>query len=115
VYKRQGAPAGHTTHGLIHGLAGLATFALLTAACWAMTWRFTGESAPGWTIYSLLTGLLIVSCFIASNVLSVRDAAGAMPNAPTGLVQRIAIVGGWSWVALLAVRQLSRQSGDRAG
>jgi len=111
-----GAPAAHTTHGLIHGLAGLWTFALLTAASWAMAWRFAGDSASrGWAIYSVLTGLLIVGCFVASNVLSVRDAAGVMPNAPTGLVQRVAIVGGWSWVTLLALRQLWRESGDRAG
>jgi hypothetical protein len=92
-----GAAVVHTTHGLIHGLAGLAAFSLLAAACFAMTWRFASDPASrGWGANSLLTALLIVACFIASNVLSVLDAQGSLPNAPTGFVQRIAIIGGWS-------------------
>jgi len=35
-----------------------------------------------------------------------KTRAGALPNAPTGLLQRIAIVIGWSWIALLALRIL---------
>jgi len=102
-----GAAEVHTTHGLIHGLAGLATFSFLTAACLAMAFRFAWDPASrGWRTYSLSTALLIPACFILSNVFAVLDAQGSVPNAPTGLVQRIAIVGGWSWITLLAVRLL---------
>ena len=99
-----GAPPIHTTHGLIHGLAGLAAFGLLAAACFVMAWRFAGDAASrSWALYSLFTGLLVVACFILSNVFSVLDMQGALPNAPTGFVQRIAIIGGWAWIAVLAV------------
>lgn len=111
-----GATVVHTTHGLIHGLAGLTTFGLLTAACWAMAWRFAGDPAlRGWAVYSAFTGVLIVACFVGSSVFSVLDATGTLPNAPTGFVQRIAIIGGWSWIAVLALRQFSQVSGNRAG
>lgn len=98
-----GAAIVHTRHGLIHGLAGLAAFTFLTGASFVMAWRLAGErdSRP-WAVYSLLTGLLIIACFVASNVFSVLDAAGSLQNAPTGFVQRIAIVGGWTWISLVA-------------
>ena len=102
-----GAAEVHTTHGLVHGLAGLATFSFLTAACLAMALRFARDPASrGWRTYSLFTALLIPACFVLSNVFAVLDAQGSMPNAPTGFVQRIAIVGGWTWITLLAVRLL---------
>ena len=98
-----GAPTVHTTHGLIHGLAGLAAFTFLAAASFVMAWRFASdrESRP-WAIYSLLTGLLIIACFVASNVFSVMDAQGSLQNAPNGFVQRSAIVGGWTWITSVA-------------
>lgn len=104
-----GAPNVHTTHGLIHGLAGLAAFTFLAAASFAMAWHFAGAPASrGWAIYSALTGLLIVACFIASNVLSVLDAQHALPNAPTGFVQRISITGGWTWTAMVALHLIRK-------
>ena len=104
-----GAPQVHTTHGLIHGLAGLVTFTLLTIASFVMAWRFAAESGR-WAVYSALTGLLIIACFIASNTFSVMDASGSLANAPTGFVQRISIIGGWTWIAMVALHfiRLSR-------
>jgi hypothetical protein len=32
----------------------------------------------------------------------------ALPNSPTGLIQRIGIIVGWGWIALLALRLLSQ-------
>jgi hypothetical protein len=94
----------HTTHGLIHGLAGLVTFTLLTIVSFVMAWRFAADPITRrWALYSALTGLLIIATFIASSVFSVMDANGSLPNAPTGLVQRISIIGGWTWIAMLAL------------
>lgn len=97
-----GAPQVHTTHGLIHGLAGLVAFTLLTIASFVMAWRFAAD-ARRWAVYSTLTGLLIIACFVASNAFSVMDASGSMANAPTGFVQRIAIIAGWTWIAMVAL------------
>ncbi len=106
-----GAAQVHTAHGLIHGLAGLAAFTLLPAAAFVMAWHFAAEpGARRWTLYSVGVGLLILACFIAGNVFSTADASGSMPNAPTGFVQRVAIIAGWTWLAMVAWRQL-RTSG----
>jgi hypothetical protein len=104
-----GAPVVHTTHGLIHGLAGLVAFTFLATASFTMAWHFAGEPASRrWAVYSALIGVLIVACFVASNVFSVLDAQHSLPNAPTGLVQRISIIGGWTWIAMVALHLIRK-------
>ena len=63
--------------------------------------RFAGDPAwRGWAAYSRATGALVAVCFVASL------AAAFRPGAPAGLLQRVAIVAGWGWIALLATRLL---------
>lgn len=113
-----GAAQVHTAHGMIHGLAGLAAFSLLPASAFVMAWHFA--SKPGsrrWVMYSAGIGILLVACFIASTTVSVLDERGVWPNAPTGFLQRIAIIGGWTWISMLAlhvVRSSSRMRKDRS-
>ncbi len=96
-----------TLHGTSHGLAGLVTFRSLTAACFVMAWSFAGNpSWKGWTLYSIVTGVLVAGFFVASIVVSVLDQRGVLSDSPIGLLQRISIIVGWSWVALLAIRLL---------
>ena len=102
-----GAPVVHTVHGMIHGLAGLAAFTLLPAAAFVMAWHFSGE--PGsrrWSFYSAGVGVLLIAMFIASTAVSTLDERGLWPNAPTGFLQRIAIIGGWTWLAMVAWHEL---------
>ena len=106
-----GATRVHTVHGMIHGLAGLAAFSLLAASAFVMARHFSPEPGAGrWALYNLGVGLLIVAFFIASTTVSTLDARGVWPNAPTGFFQRIAIIGGWTWIAMVALRfiRLSR-------
>jgi uncharacterized protein DUF998 len=111
-----GSPALHgTLHAMLHGLAGLVCFVSLAVACFVLARRFAGDVRwRGWAAYSILSGVVIVLFFIASNVTSVLDMRGIWPNAPTGLLQRIAVVAGWGWIALLAARLLRdrRSSAD---
>jgi hypothetical protein len=103
-------PVLPTLHGTIHGLAGLAVFVSLPLACFALARRFAGDPRwRGWAAYSIVTGLLVLASFVAANVASVLDATGAVPNAPTGLLQRLGIILGWGWIALLALRLLRRE------
>src|SRR2546428_5481754 len=89
---------------MIHGLAGLAAFTLLPAACFVMAWHFASESGSRpWAAYSVAVGVLLLVMFVASTTVSTLDAAGAWPNAPTGFLQRIAIIAGWTWIALVAL------------
>jgi hypothetical protein len=55
----------------------------------------------------LVTGIVVAVFFIATSVVSTLDQKGVLPGSPTGLLQRIAIIAGWSWIALLALRLLS--------
>lgn len=99
-----GAPQVHTLHGMIHGLAGLAAFTLLPAAAYVMAWHFAAEQgSQRWTLYSAGVGFVLVVCFIASTAVSTLDQQGVWPNAPTGFLQRIAIIAGWTWIAMVAL------------
>jgi hypothetical protein len=102
-----GAPHLHTLHGMVHGLAGLAAFTLLPAAAFVMAWHFAGQpGARRWSVYSVGVGVLLIVMFIASTTVSTLDERGVWPNAPTGFLQRIAIIGGWTWLAMVAWHQL---------
>jgi uncharacterized protein DUF998 len=103
-----GAPQLHTTHGVIHGLAGLAVFLSNAIAAFATAAHFRVDPrARGWVRYSLATGIVVLALFVASTVVSVLDERGIWSNAPTGLLQRISIISGWTWIAAFALR-LSR-------
>ncbi len=105
-----GADQTRTTHGTIHGVAGLVSFTSNAIACFVAAWHFRGDPAwRGFVRYSVITGILVLALFVASTAVSVADELGAMPNGPTGLIQRLSIVISFGWIALLAYR-LRRQT-----
>ena len=97
-----GAAQVHTVHGMIHGFAGLACFSLLPATAFVMSAWFGRHGMKPWMWYSLTVGAVMIVTFIVSTVVSGMDASGTLPNAPTGLFQRIAIITGWTWIAMVA-------------
>ena len=98
-----------TLHGTIHGVAGLVAFTSLAAAAFVMARRFAGDPAwRGWAVYSFVVGALILGLFVVSTAASVLDERGVWPDAPVGILQRISIVTGWTWLAALALRLLTR-------
>ena len=107
-----GVPEGHQTlHGIIHGFSGLIVFTSLTAACFVFTAHFARQSQwKRWALYSFATGVLIITFFIASMVVSTFDARGILPDAPTGLLQRCSIITGWVWIALTAIQLLKKSA-----
>jgi hypothetical protein len=71
--------------------------------------RFAGDPARrGWTVYSLVSGALLIALIIAQKV----AALSTDPNAPTGLLQRLTIIAGFVWISLLAF-QLMRNEPPR--
>jgi hypothetical protein len=91
---------GPTAHGAIHAVAGLFTFVSLGIACFALARRFAGNPRwRGWAAYSILTGVVVVLSLVVSNVPPLADFAG--------LIQRVGIIGGWTWIVLLAARLLN--------
>src|SRR3989475_11097945 len=84
-----GSRAISTTHGLIHGFAGLAVFTLLPTACFVMAWHFAHEKGSWrWAIYSVVVGVLLIVLFFGGFVV------GPLPNAPAGPYPRIALLNG---------------------
>ncbi len=99
-----GAPSTPTLEGALHMLFSLFAFAALASACLGMARRFARDRARrGWSLYSAVTGVAVVLLFVTTSAVAALD-----PEGPAGLIQRITIVTGWGWVALLAVRLLRR-------
>ena len=97
-------PSTPTLHGVLHGVFSLVGFISLPMACFVLARRFVGDPAwHGWTFYSIATGILVVIFFFATGV-----AESPNPNAPVGLIQRLSIIIGWGWMALLALRLMRK-------
>jgi hypothetical protein len=99
-----------TLHGTLHIVATLVTFSSLVAASAVLARRFAGDPDwKGWTSYSLVTGVLVVVFLLTSAVTAALDEQGLLPGAPVGLFQRLSIIIGWGWIALLAFRLLDKR------
>jgi hypothetical protein len=110
-----GVAAQQSLPGLVHGLAGTIAFGCLSAACFILARRFAGDPAwRGWARYSTLTGVVVAAGYLATAVVTGLDQAGALANAPGGLLQRGMIIAGFAWIILLAARLL-RQPQPAAG
>ncbi len=102
-----GASTASTVHGTIHILLGLLQFTSLIAACFVLSRRDEEPKTIGWHRYSVATGLLVAASYIAF-VLTAKLVDGG----PAGLIERIGIIAGGIWIALLAIRLMS---GSRPG
>jgi hypothetical protein len=92
-----------SVHGIIHSIISLFfVFILLPAVCFVLARRYAADPAlRGWAWYAVITGPLVVVFVVLTIV--------ATPlNGPAGLTQRIFIIVGWSWIAVLAIRLMSR-------
>jgi hypothetical protein len=98
-----GASSTPTVHGILHDLFGQLQFISLSVACLVLARRDAADRAGrGWTWYSVATGLLVV----ASDVFFFFTFE---MGGPAGLIERIGIIGGCSWIALLAIRLMSKK------
>ncbi len=78
----------------LHDLAGVIVFGVLPAA--AIVAGFTLDGS-GWSLYSWATGVVLILLFFAFGYAWESDHRRA------GLVQRIMILVGWTWLALLCL------------
>ena len=98
-----GASSTATVPGTLHTLLGQLQFISLAAACFVLARREAADpTSRGWAWYSLATGLLIAASDVAF-VLTFKLWDGG----PVGLIERIGIIGGGTWIALLAIRLMS--------
>jgi hypothetical protein len=94
----------YSLHGRLHNAFSLPVFIGLPIACFVFSRRFLGLGKSGWSIYSLLTAL-------AMSVTFVLAAIGFNQNPAlveiAGLLQRISIIIGWTWISLLSLHLVS--------
>lgn len=98
-----------TIHGYIHGINGAVLFNLtLPAACFVLARRFAADPQNrNWATYSWMTGVAIILLSVLTTLASPLVEKGGVPF-PIGLTQRVQIIIGWIWLALVAL-QLWRQ------
>ena len=91
------------SNALLHDLSSAPVFFGLPIGCVTIGHLFQRHARPGWATYSFLTGAAILVAFAFSAL-----GFGGHPSfvRVAGLWQRISIVAGWTWILLLAVREL---------
>ncbi len=99
--------SGYSWHGALHDLFSLPAFVALGAACFVFGRRFAMQGERGWAIYSAITGLVFAVAFVLAGV-GFGQAEGLVGLA--GLFQRIAVIAGFGWLALLATHLLRSTS-----
>lgn len=98
-------PAFATTlHGTIHFVfGGLVVFFGLPAACFVLARRWSTDSQwKGWTIYSVITGILMIAFFVAFAAIAAVSKQGGL----AGLLERLSLGVGLGWMLLFAVQLL---------
>jgi len=87
----------------VHILGAVVVFTSLSAACLVLARRFRRNPAwRGWAAYSVVTGVVVWVMWAGSTVLS---GDGSAPiDAVVGLVQRVYLLIGFTWIALVALR-----------
>ena len=89
-----------TMHGTLHDWFSLPGFLALTLACFVLGSRFAARGKRGWALYSFVTGILFpVGIILASAGFSQNESLVSFG----GLIQRITVTIGWTWITLLAV------------
>ena len=96
-----------TASGALHDQLSLLGFVALTAACLVFGYGFARQGKRVWAFYSILTGVLFpVGIVLASIAFSQNESLVAFG----GLIQRITITIGWTWLTLLAIHLLKALS-----
>jgi hypothetical protein len=93
----------YSTHGVLHDLFSAPVFLGLPVACFVFSRWFAAQGKRGWTIYSAVTGVVLVNAFILSSA-GFGQTEGLVDVA--GLFQRVTLIVGFGWLTLLAVHFL---------
>jgi hypothetical protein len=90
------APESMSWHSVLHFVAGAVGFLALIAACIVFARRFASAGERGWSIFSLLTGVLFFAAFAGI------AAGGGQPVFT--ILFTLALVLVWSWLSLVSAR-----------
>jgi hypothetical protein len=94
---------GRTLHGVLHDLFGTPVFLGLPVACCIVAYRLATAGRKGWAAYSIGTAVAFLAGFVLTGM-----ALAQPPLIPSvgGLLQRLTIIIGWTWLAALAAHLL---------
>jgi hypothetical membrane protein len=93
-------------HGAIHELAAVLVFGAIPAAAIVLSRRFaTQPGSSGMRRYSLATAVIMLAFVIAANAAAFDGGLRLV----AGLLQRVSIITGLAWVAVLAVRTMRQE------
>jgi hypothetical protein len=103
-------PTQRTAHGILHDLFGIPFFLGLPIACFVFAQFFSRQGKRNWAWYSRLSGIGMFAVFFVA-----RLGFRLLPTYPGlaanfGLLQRITVTIGFSWLTLLAVYVLNVQA-----
>jgi hypothetical membrane protein len=105
-------PDRTTTHGALHDAFSALVFFALPAACCVVAYRLAASSRRWWAVYSVATAVAFLVCFVLTSVGFSQNPA-LMPIG--GLLQRVTLIIGWTWLTALALHLLSAGRPDRRG
>lgn len=98
-------PIVRSTHGKLHDLFGVPVFLGLPIACFVFARQFAKLRERGWSIYSILSGIGMFVAFVVAGM-GFSQTPGFTDFA--GVFQRLSLVTGFGWIALLALHLLRR-------
>jgi len=87
----------------LHDVATLVVFSSLAAAAFVMGQAFAGQGQRAWAWYSRATGAIVVLGFVL--IVVAFNGSNDLTRVG-GLIQRAAVIAGWTWIALLAIHQI---------
>lgn len=95
--------AQESVPGQLHDLFSVLVFLGLPMACFVFSRHFLSLGERGWAVYSVLSGVGILVFFVLAAV-GFSQTPGFVNFA--GVYQRLSIITGWAWMALLALHGL---------
>jgi Protein of unknown function (DUF998) len=93
-------PIEPSQRGVLHELFSLQVFAALGIAALTYASRFARTRRPAWAVMSALAGVLVPGGLVVFGQ-ALAGEGGLRPIA--GLIQRLTICAGWSWISALAL------------
>lgn len=102
--------ADRTVPGVLHDLFGVPAFIGLPIACGVVAYRMAVAGRRAWAAYSAATAVAFSACFVLSAI-ALRQPSSIAPVG--GLLQRVTIVLGWTWLAALAFSLFRRAEAPR--
>lgn len=102
-------PTERTVQGRLHDLFSILVLLGLPIACFVLSRKFARMGERGWAIYSALSGLAMFVTFVLAGM-GFRQMQGFADFA--GVLQRLSITIGWTWITLLAVHLLKAPVSD---